>query len=187
MPDNEITLDMDGALITVDVEGDTAIMDLSEDMTNVASILAWYGSLWAAARENLQEREDMYRAWRAEVSEQILEDDPKLSEWKVKNSVDNSTAFAAHKKGLRNAQRLVDRLTTALEAVRVKADMLRSKGANARAELDTTSLKTRTQVPEDDGAEQMTRAERAAQVRATFANRKQRGTPDLNTTTDDQE
>ncbi len=176
MPDNMITLEVDGSSITVDIEGDTSITDISEDMTNVASTLAWYGSLWAAAREALAEVEDEYRAWRAEETEKLLEDDLKQAEWKVKNAIDSMKEFADYKASIRKAQRLVDRLTVALEALRTKADMLRSKGANARAELDSTSMKTKEELEEDDSerpdVSPASRQAREEEVRQVFRKHK---------------
>lgn len=173
MTENEITLVVDGKEVTVDVENATSITDISEDMTTVASVLAWFGALWAAARENHQEAEDTYRAWRADATIRAIESDPKAAEWKVKQMVDASSAFASHKRSLRGHQRTVDRLGTALEAIRVKADMLRSKGANMRAELDSTNMKTHSEDgPAPKPRSGMTREERAEAVREVLGKRK---------------
>lgn len=179
--DNEITLNVDGQTTTVDIESMVAIFDLSEDMSTVASNMAWLGSLWAAAREERERAENIYRAWRARASKEVLEDDPKMAEWKVKLAIESDPDFLDHKAAMREAQRVVDRLSTALDAVSTKADMLRSKGANARAELDATSLATRrtntatrgASVEDDDPDDvKPSKEERAAMVRATLKQRR---------------
>lgn len=137
-----LTLEVDGVNLTLDVSADTEISDLTEDMAEMASKIAWYGRVLASCRQSADVAEDGFRAWKATTIEAILADDPKKAEWKCKAALEAHPGWARHKGLIANTWREVNEVEAALNGLRAKADMLRSLGAAARSEMDTIGLST---------------------------------------------
>jgi hypothetical protein len=168
------TVQVQGEEVVIDHEEGT-VADLDLDMDNVASQMSYYGDLWSQAEEEAIQADAHYRAWRAEYGEKLLNSDPKLAEWKVKQKVEASPKFLAIKERLAKAKRNVTILRAHFDALNKKASILQSKGAMRRAELDATSMHTRS---ESRGARSELEAEarrtREEKARETFKRKKAR-------------
>lgn len=145
---NVIVVTVDGVAIEVDVDEDTAIVDLDGDMDRIASLLGWYGNLVAAAKEHADSLDTNYRAWRGRRVTSILASEVKLAEYKVNARINAERDFLTHKRGIAAAVRVVVRLERAWSALDRKASILQSKGALYRSELQATGMTTREEEPE---------------------------------------
>lgn len=137
-----IEIKVNGKKFSIDLEQALCIVDISMDMDNVASQMAFWGGVWASAEQEAAESDAYYRRWRASEGREIINGDTKLSEWKVRQIIESSDEFHKIKRGISKAQENVIVAKTIYEAFRVKANMLQSKGAMMRAELDSTSMRT---------------------------------------------
>jgi len=144
---NVITIPVDGQETTLDVESDTSINDLTEDMDVIAPTIAWYGRVLAAARRAAERTDDEAKIWKAKFNDNLLSTDGKVAEWKAKAQMESHPQFARLREDCRAAWELVNRLDTALQALLIKADMLRSRGAWERAEMSATGMTTREPSP----------------------------------------
>lgn len=116
--------------------------DISDDMRDIASAMAWWGSVWAAAEAERIVADSFYRAWRARLSEKLLGDDPKLSVEKLKNKVEAHPEFMTCKRALALAEENVTLSKAAFNSLEKKGNMLQSLGAKTREELRVTGLTT---------------------------------------------
>jgi len=158
---NKIKIKVDGVNITIDLDSELEIADMS-DMDKVAAQMAYWGSIWAAAASESERVDATYRTWRAKAGEAALANDPKLSEWKVKQAIEGDDTFMKFKKAQGEAQRNVILTKGVFESFRIKANMLQSKGAMKRSELDATGMSTRrTPDPKPGGKEDAKSAMRA--------------------------
>ena len=137
-----VTLMVDGHEVEADA-GELRITDVSSGMDTVASVMAYWGSVWAAAEAESKRVDSHYRAWRAEFGKQILEANPKAAEWKVKQEIESSPKFGKYKEAIAQADRNSLLLKTRFESLKTMGSMLQSKGAMMRSELDSTSMSTR--------------------------------------------
>jgi len=133
---NEIIVTIEGQRHTLDVKGATASVDIDEDMENIAGLIGWYTQVLAAAREHSDMIEAGYRAWQAEQLLEYIQDEPRLAEWKAKAALNAEPSFLSWKTRQAVAWKLVNRLSGAVKALEVKADMLRSRGAMMRTEIN---------------------------------------------------
>ena len=147
--DNIIEIKVDGQMIEVDVDADLTITDISEGMDRVSSLLGWYGNLLSAAREQADNLDANYRAWRGRRVNSILVSEQKLAEYKVNARINADKDFLAHKRGMAAAHRTVVRLDRAWSALDRMASILQSKGALKRSELRATGMHTRDRDPDD--------------------------------------
>jgi hypothetical protein len=132
---NTITVTIGGTTRILDVKADTDSGDLDEDMAAVAGLIGWYTQVLAAAREHSDLCSARYRSWQSQTLREFLMDDPRLAEWKAKAALNAEPAFMDHKTEQATAWKLVNRLSGAVKALEVKADMLRSRGAMFRTEV----------------------------------------------------
>jgi len=139
-----VEYELEGKACKTDVKNDLAIgEDISDEMNKVAAQMGFYGSLYASASAKVEEMQVAYRKWRAEQTGAILKKiDPKLPEWKVSMLIEQTGEFAVKHNAISDAERRRDVLRAVYEAFRVKANMLQSKGAMLRAELDATGMST---------------------------------------------
>jgi len=138
---NTIEVSIDGADVVLDVDYDTSITDLDTDMDQVASKIAWYGRVLAAAEESALRVDTLYRQWRAVMTNNAL-GKGNLSEFKIKAVIEADPKFVLFKNQIGSSEALVTRLQKALIALQVKANILPSRGAKARDELRATGMST---------------------------------------------
>lgn len=124
----------------VEVDSDELLIsNIGDDMTKVASQMAWWASVMGEAERELIEVDSDYRAWR---SSKVATLPASLAEWRVKAAIDGDPEFKKHKK---NIARCEGNITTArgmFDSFAKKANVLQSKGANVRSEVDGIGLHT---------------------------------------------
>ena len=142
--------------------------DLDEDMDQAAAKIAWAGAMLGLMYEADEVLDARYRQWRADEGERMLARSEKLSEFKVKQLIESSAEFVRLKSQLAELHRGIHTLESAVRALSAQSDMLRSRGANRRAELRATGMSTSEEDPErrpDD---------RDRRVRDVYHNRRSR-------------
>lgn len=144
---NRVIIEVGDSKRSLDIETDTSISDLDEDMRAMPGLLAWYHRCLAAAHAQLDHVESEYRQWQARLLRDLFEDDPKIAEWKAKAAVTADGDFSEWKEKQAAASELVARLAGAVSALEVKASMLQSLGAMARSEATHLEPSTRRTAP----------------------------------------
>ena len=143
---NTLIIEVDGREVTLDIEADTASVNLDEDMVEIAPQIAWYGRLLAAARHRTDLIESNIKRYKAIATQDIQSKaGGKLAEWKVRAEVDALPALNDLRQELAQAWEVANRLDSASNALKVKAEMLRSRGAMMRAEWGSTSMVTKSE------------------------------------------
>jgi hypothetical protein len=137
-----IDLSINGETVTVDTDSLLVINDVGGDMDVVAAQMGYWATLHASAERERVQADAYYRQWRAESGKALLDEDPKLAEWKVKQLIEENKTFKTLKSALSEAVRNVTIAKGLYDALKTKANMLQSKGAMMRAELDATSMST---------------------------------------------
>jgi len=150
---SQVELVVNGDKVQVDLEEILSIQDISRDMDQVASQMSYWGAVWAAADEESQRADAHYRKWRAETGQRILSANEKTAEWKVKQDIESDETFLKLKSSLAQAAHNVTLAKAIFEAFKIKANMLQSKGAMARAELDSTGMATKVEAPKRSSGE----------------------------------
>lgn len=143
----KVEMTINGEAIKVDVDDVLEISDLDSDMSTVAAQMGYWASLNASAERERVQADSFYRQWRAESGKRLIEKDPKLAEWKVRQEIEAADAFKKLKNALAEAVRNTTITRGIYEALRTKASMLQSRGAMMRAELDATGMKTLSDTP----------------------------------------
>jgi len=111
--------------------------NISEDMTKVSAQLAYWGSVLAHAKKEQVLVNAFYRRYVAQERSKIVENSSsKVSEWKVKDRVESSDAFIKHKQAIAESEKNVELCDKMVRAFDKKANLLQSKGASLRAELN---------------------------------------------------
>lgn len=136
------TIVVTGVEVSLDVKKGLPIADLSRDMARVASEMAWWASVQAAAEGEAEEVDAHYRRWRAIKTEEILAADPKLAEWKLKARIESDPKFIEYKKAVGKAKENVTLARGVFLSFDKKGNQLQSRGAMARGELDKTGMST---------------------------------------------
>lgn len=139
-----VQIEVDGKPVEADLDEQLEIGDVSTDMEKVAAQMAYWGAVWASAEAEKLSADAYYRQWRAEAGRSLLESDPKLAEWKVKQDIEAQPKFAKIKQGLATAMRNATLSKAIYESFKTKASMLQSKGAMLRSELDATGMSTKS-------------------------------------------
>jgi hypothetical protein len=114
--------------------------------------MAYWGGIWASAEYERVRIESEYRSWRANKKIEILRGNPKLAEWKVTQEIQSLTEYRNVYEKQAQAIKNVTLAKSIFQSHQVKANMLQSKGAMLRAELDYTDMKTPSTKSKKDGA-----------------------------------
>ncbi len=141
-PFGQIDIKVAGIPVTFDVDEKLAIYDVDSEMDTVSADIAFWGDVWSSAQEEATNADAHYRAWRAALTKQLLDEDPKLAEWKVKANIEAHPAFLKWKAAIAQAERNVILARAMVEAFDGKRATLQSKGAKLRAEMEATGLST---------------------------------------------
>jgi hypothetical protein len=136
---------VNGTEIEFNVKTHFPVGDVSDDMKDVSSLIAWWGSVWAAAEAERINVDAFYRAWRARTGEKFLGEDPKLSVDKLKNKIEAHPEFLKCKEAMAMAEENVTLSKTAVAALEKKGNMLQSLGAVHREERRTAGMSTPAQ------------------------------------------
>lgn len=137
-------INVDGKPVEVNLS-ELTVGDISKDMDRVASIMAYWGTVWASAEQEKERTDRDYRSWRAVEARKILADDPKIAEWKAKASIEASKAFRQFKEAIATAARNVVLARTQFDSYRVKSSILQSRGAMLRSEVGATDMVTKNE------------------------------------------
>jgi len=136
------SMTVNGIEVTVDVDIDLQIGDLSGDMDKVASQMGFMANVWAAAVEEQINVDSHYRHWRAAEAQKIMEADAKLAEWKIKAAIESNPMFLKYKAAIARAESNVISSSKNFASLEKKSNILQSKGAMSRKELDATGMTT---------------------------------------------
>lgn len=134
---------VDGKPVVVDMDRDFEIDDLDDGMRKIASWIAYFGSVFAAAKHEDKMVTAFYRSWKAKRVAEALLDDPKMAQWKIVASIEASDKFLEYKGKQAEAARNVEALHWIVEAYRAKASLLQSLGAMNRAAFEATDMSTK--------------------------------------------
>jgi hypothetical protein len=148
-----LTLIIKKEKVEVDIDEELRIFDVGEEQAKVAFQMAYWGEIWASAKDEAIQVDSLYRKWRAKAGVDILEADPKLSEWKVKQLIEADPKFAVLKKTIAAAERNVTTANAIFVAFKSKAAVLSSKGAMDRAIFERTGMTTKTTTPKKKSVE----------------------------------
>jgi len=132
------TITVAGTVVEVNTD-EQMISDIGADMTKVASQMAWWASVMGEAERELIEVDADYRAWR---SGKVAALPASLAEWRVKAAIDGDTEFKTHKRAIARCEGNITTARGMFDAFAKKANVLQSKGANVRSEVDTIGLHT---------------------------------------------
>lgn len=144
---------------------------LDDEMDKVASIMGWAGELWGDIRKQMTLADSEYRAWRGDMTNQVLTGDPKASEWKIKAMIEANPQFMRHKQIIAELERTDCVLRNTIDALKEKAATMRTRGANLRAEYAATGMNTRAT---QSAIDQRTTEQRAAAIRNAQAATRQK-------------
>lgn len=150
---------VDGKPVVFDLDKDFEIDDLDEGMRTTPAMIAYTGSLHAAAKEEEMMISGDYRSWKAKRIAEALLDDPKAAQWKIIANIEASDEFFQVKRKQAKAAFNVELLHWIVESYRVKASLLQSLGAKDRAAFGATDMST----PEHPRRPFVTDDEKAAQ------------------------
>lgn len=119
-----ITIEIDGAEQTFDLDEALAIREPESERMLVAVELAYWGGIWAAKIEAEEMADAHYHAWRGETICDLLKGEEKAAEWKVKEFVLSQPAYLEKRKEWAKAKRDVQAAKSMFEAYNRKADIL---------------------------------------------------------------
>lgn len=140
--DNVIKLVIGKENIEIDLDEETMIGDVGKDMDQVASQIAYYGEVLAAAKREAAELDAAYRKFRADIASSMLKKEKSLAEWKIKAAIESSEKFTQFKKAAAACAYNIETLEHLVKALCEKSPNLRSKGARLRAEQESTGMTT---------------------------------------------
>lgn len=142
---------VDGNVVEVLILGDGSDLpigaDLSDEMSRVGALLAYWGSVTADAIGEMARVDAAYRNFRATAKLAFLEQDPKLAEWKLNAKIEATDGFLQHKSAVALAKKNVRLCEAMVAGYEKKSNQLQSMGAKARAEINAQGIHTPTKEP----------------------------------------
>lgn len=142
-----VKLVIDKEEIEIDLEEELQIFDVGEDQTKVAAQMAYWGSVWASAKSEAVRIDALYRGWRAKMAKGQLENNPKMSDTKIKYLIEADGRFKSLKDAIAEAEKNIVSSHAIFESFRSKAAVLSSKGAMDRAIFERTGMVTKSSKP----------------------------------------
>lgn len=139
-----VTMKVNGEDVSIDIEADLGIGDLSLSMERAAAQMGFWGEVWAAAEAEKERVDAHYRRWRAQQGEAILAADSKVAEWKVKQAIEADPKFIQYKESIAKSIHNATLSKSLYESFKTKASILQSKGAMARAEREASGMTTKS-------------------------------------------
>lgn len=128
---NKREIVVDGVKVPIRTS-DFAITDIDQAQRTSTEMIAFWASVAGSAEKEAEQADALYRQWRANATNKVLDKDPKTSEWRVKAVVEAHPDFLKLKNALAQA---ADNLATAkglMEAAIRRANLAQSVGANVR-------------------------------------------------------
>lgn len=136
------TITVQGEKVEFDAKTHFPVGDVSEDMKDVSSLIAWWGSVWAAAEAERINADAFYRHWRSKEDVKLLATEKGLSDEKRKARIEAMPEFLKFKSALALAEENVTLCKVAVQALDKKGSLLQSLGANIRSERRTDGMST---------------------------------------------
>ena len=143
---------VDGVRVNVD-SSELTIDSIDQAQRTSSRMIAFWASVWGAAEAEREAADAKYRQWRAQATWELLNSDPKLSEWKVKASIEAHADFLKLKNALAKA---IDHATTARgmwEACIRRSNLAQSVGANKRETMRKMGDDTTREGGDDDDSD----------------------------------
>lgn len=159
--DGYVKIIVNGEEHEIDIYDELPIDNIDSDMKNIPAEIAFWGTILAGAEEERVLTDSFYRKWRAETAEELLGNEPKLAEWKVKQRLEAMDQFQVLKKAIAKTVKHSTVAKTMFEAYCRKANMLQSKGAMLRQQLSS-----------DDMSVKVDNEERVEKMRSSFKKKK---------------
>jgi len=132
-----------GQEVELDVKDGLPIANLDQDMDRVASQMAWWGSVLAAAEREQVQCDSHYRNWRGKAWLAASEAKTKAPpEHVIKATVESKPDFLKYKEAIATAAENVALARAVFEAYSKKANVLQSRGARQRSELGAQGMTT---------------------------------------------
>ena len=117
--------------------------NLSEEMSRVSALMAYWSSVLAEAESEQVKVDAWYRRFRASIKNKFG-DAKGMSDWKLNAKIESSDGFLSHKEAVAQAQKNVALCSGMVKAFEKKANMLQSIGAHARSEINAQGIRTPT-------------------------------------------
>lgn len=144
-------------IVVLDTERDLHVVDISEDMSRVAALMAWWGSVHAECEREKVLADARYRQWRAAETNALASSG--LPEWKVKAAIESKREFLVHKEEIARTEANVIAAKAQFDAFAKKGNILQSRGAMEREERSKQGMVTRAApkrpAPEPDDEEEL--------------------------------
>ena len=141
--------------VSIKIEPEEYIInDIDDTQRKVSKQMAFWSSVWGAAVEEQIKADAFYRAWRADRTEALLKEDPKISEWKVKAKIEADPLFLKMKQAIAIAS---DNVTTSehiWKTLDKRGNLSQSLGAKTRKEIAKQDLSTRVESDEESPLEE---------------------------------
>jgi len=129
--------------IEVDTEVLAAIGEnLTREMDQISALIASYGAYLAAAKKQQIAQKARYRHWKAKFKDALFKNDPKLADAKATNAAEADETFLKYKEQEAECVEAVEFLDKLVDALKEKSPNLRSRGAWARKEFESTGMTT---------------------------------------------
>lgn len=135
-----LSIVVSGTKVELTFDDELCIVEISPEMDQVASQMAFWANVWAAAVEDEELVDAHYRAWRARRTEELAK--TAGSEYKVKAAIEADPQFLKLKKAIAQTKRNVIAAKGLHDSFAKKANVLQSKGAMGRQEYAATGMHT---------------------------------------------
>jgi len=136
------TITVQGQQVELDTNVDLPITNIDRDMDRLASQMAWWASVWAAAERETIQADAHYRSWRAKAWKAVANAKPKPPEHAIKASVEADPKFLQYKEAIAAAAENVTLAKGVFQALDKKGNQLQSRGARVRAEIGAQGIHT---------------------------------------------
>jgi len=138
----KIKLKVNGQNVMVPVKT-LKIVSIDKAMRQISSKIAHWGSVLADAERERDMANAFYRQWRARQGKELLDANPKMSEWKINQELNSDSKFIALKEAIADAEFNVSVLARFYEALNKQAFSLPSIGARKRKEVESMGITTK--------------------------------------------
>lgn len=126
MAKRPVTVKIGGEAHTVDLDEILHIHNADAERHTVASDMAWWGILAAAAEAQVAKLTAAAASWHADALVKCLQQDEKMSEWKAKANASGHAEYLKIQNHIAEAQEQASKASTIHWALVRKMDMLRA-------------------------------------------------------------
>lgn len=171
---DEIDMLVAGEPIKANIKDDVLAIgvDIDAEMDGIAAKINYWGGILAASRAEAEQLDALYRRFRGIQVNAILKGNGSLAEWKTKARIDASDGFLRHKNAKCLSIRNTDQLELIVKALFANVDLLRSRGAKKRDEINAQGMTTPSSSP--GKTTELERAARTKRVRGKIKRKKKK-------------